>query len=79
MAVTLYLQQRGRNFWVTLLPMIFLLGVTLYAMILKARDFYRAHNWPLLIVGLLLLSLALWLVLEAILRLRSSVSRVEEV
>ncbi len=79
LAVTLYLQQRGRNFWVTLLPMIFLLGVTLYAMVLKARDFYQAHNWPLLIVGLVLLLLALWLVLEAILRLRAPTVSAEEV
>ncbi len=75
LAVTLYLQQRGRNFWVTLLPMIFLLSVTLYAMVLKIRDFWSPHDpakreWPLLVVGLMLLLIALWLVVEAILRLR---------
>ena len=79
LAVTLYLQQRRRNFWVTLLPMIFLLSVTLYAMVLKARDFYRMRNWPLLVVGILLLMIAVWLVIEAILRLRKPAAPVEEV
>ena len=77
LAVTLYLQQRGRNYWVTLIPMIFLLSVTLYAMVLKIRDFWSAahpekRDWTLLSVGTLLLVIALWLVVEAILRLRRS-------
>ena len=52
--------------------MIFLLSVTLYAMVLKIRDFWRGSEWPLLVVGVLLFIIAVWLVIEAILRLRRS-------
>lgn len=70
LAVTLYLLQRKRNFWVTLVPMVLLLATTLLAMVAKVRDFWRAREIPLLVVGSLLLVLAVWLVVEAILRLR---------
>jgi carbon starvation protein len=70
LAVTVYLAQRGRNFWVTLLPMVLLLTTTLVAMVLKVVDFWRAREIPLLVLGLLLIVLALWLVVEAGLRLR---------
>lgn len=69
LCVTVYLVQRGRNFWVTLLPMIFLLSTTLVAMIAKVRDFQRIGNVALLVVGSILILLAVWLILEAVVRL----------
>ena len=71
LAVTVYLVQRGRNYWISLIPMVLLLGTTMIAMGMKIGDFARAREIPLLVVGSLLLLLALWLVVEAILRLRS--------
>jgi carbon starvation protein len=77
LAVTVYLAQRGRNFWVTLVPMIFLLAITLWAMVEKVVDFWRAREIPLLVLGILLIVLALWLVAESILRWRRGISPAE--
>ena len=48
-----------------------LLATTLVAMVTKVRDFWRAGETPLLVVGSLLIVLATWLVVEAVLRLRA--------
>jgi carbon starvation protein len=71
LAVTVYLVQRKRNFWVSFVPMVLLLGTTMIAMALKIQDFARMKELPLLLLGSLLFLLASWLVVEAILKLRS--------
>jgi carbon starvation protein len=70
LVTTLYLMQRGRNFWVTLIPMLFMLLSTLVAMTAKLRDFWAVGDGPLFGVGLTLLILAVWLVVEAVLCFR---------
>ncbi len=68
LAVTLYLMQRGRNFWYTAIPMVFMLLTTLTAMIIKLRDFWQLGTYLLLGVGGVILLLAIWLSVEGILR-----------
>jgi carbon starvation protein len=75
LVVTLYLFQRGRNYWVTAVPMAFMLGSTVVAMISNLRRFLA--QWSeggalLFVVGSILLVLAVWLVLEAVAALRRS-------
>ncbi|HEX2252796.1 MAG TPA: carbon starvation protein A [Thermoanaerobaculia bacterium] len=70
LVVSLYLFQRGRNFWVTAVPMLFMLLSTLAAMVTNLADFHR--RWAeggaaLLVVGAVLLVLALWLLVEGLL------------
>ena len=69
LALTLYLMQRRSRFLFTLLPMVFMLTTTIIAMVLNVRRFYLAENYLLLAVGSILLALAVWLVVEAVLRL----------
>lgn len=67
--VTLYLVQRGRNPWPTGLPAAFMLASTLVAMLINLGDFWQRRaegTWVLFGVGLVLLVLALWLVVEAL-------------
>jgi carbon starvation protein len=68
LAVTLYLMQRKRPYWYTAVPMIFMLLTTLTAMVIKLRDFWNLQTYPLLIVGSGILVLALWLAVEAVLK-----------
>ena len=75
LAVTVYLVQRRRNFWVTLLPMVGLLGTTLVAMVEKIVDFWRGREWPLLVMGIVIVAMALWLIVEAVARLRREFAR----
>lgn len=71
LTVTLYLMQRGRNYWCTLVPMVFMLVTTVIAMGIGIREFVEGRNWLLLCVGGLLLLLALWLIAEGVARLRA--------
>jgi carbon starvation protein len=71
LAVTVWLIRRRRNHYVTLIPMIALLATTLVAMVEKVGDFYAAREWLLVVLGLLLIFITLWLVVEAWLKLRS--------
>ncbi len=67
LAVTLYLLQRGKSWYYTGLPMIFMLISTLRAMFTNLVEFFHKAEWPLFLVGFVLLVLAVWLILEAIL------------
>lgn len=67
LAVTLYLLQRGKPWYYTGLPMLFMLVTTIRAMFTNVIRFFRRGEWPLFFVGIFLLVLATWLVIEAIL------------
>jgi carbon starvation protein len=68
LVVTLYLQQRGKSPWYTGLPMLFMLVATIAAMLSNLGDFWAQRGeggGTLFGVGLALLVLALWLLVEA--------------
>ncbi len=69
LVVTLYLVKRGRNPWLTGTPMLFMLVSTVFAMLSNLREFWRRWDegsGPLFVVGLVLLVLAIWLVIESL-------------
>ena len=66
LAVSIYLWQRGRNFWVTAVPCVAMLAVTLVAMVSNLRDFWAQGSGVLFGVGAVLLVLAGWLVVEGV-------------
>ncbi len=67
---TIYLYKKGKPIRYTLLPMIFMLSMTLIAMVIKEIEFWRKGEWSLVVVGGSVLFMALWLCLEAILTVR---------
>ncbi|MDH3404119.1 MAG: carbon starvation protein A, partial [Acidobacteriota bacterium] len=73
LVVTLYLYRRRRNYWVTALPMFFMMASTLAAMLVNLRVFlgqWAAGGAILFVVGSILLVLAVWLAVEAVAALR---------
>lgn len=68
LTVTLYLMQRRANYFYTLIPMAFMLVTTLVAMVYNIGTFYENGSLLLLGVGVVLLVLAAWLAVEAIVR-----------
>lgn len=70
LAVSVYLFEIRRPTVYTVLPMVFMLAVTLAAMLIKLGEFWRAGSWPLIITGLSILVLAVWLVVEAAIIIR---------
>ncbi len=77
LAVSLYLRQRGRNYWFTACPMAFMMITTLVAMGIKMRDFWNLGSYLLLSVGGIVLGLSLWLTVESVLRVRGDRERLK--
>ena len=70
LAITIYLRQRGANYWCTAVPMAFMLAVTVGAMIYELNTYWTSGQNLLLFVAASIFILSVWLVVEAILRLR---------
>ena len=75
LTITLYLIHRKRPFWYTAVPMVFMLATTLVAMFLKIRDFWASEAYLLLAIGIGILALAIWLAIEATIKLTTSRGR----
>lgn len=70
LAVSLYLYRRGKPLYYTLPPLAAMLAVTLTAMVIRLGTNLEARNWPLLVVGAVILVLVVWLVVESVLAFR---------
>jgi carbon starvation protein len=66
LAVTLYLLQRRKPWYYSGIPMIFMLISTLRAMVTNLISFFEKSEWPLFLVGFILIVLAGWLIVEAV-------------
>ena len=70
LAVTIYLRQKGRNYWYTLVPMAFMLTVTIVAMVIDIRKYFTGGQVLLLGVAVSIFVLSVWLLIEAVIRFR---------
>jgi carbon starvation protein len=66
MVATVYLRQRGRNYWVTAIPMVLMTVTTLFAMVSNLSRFLREDQWLLFVVGIVLLILAIGVTIEVV-------------
>jgi len=64
LVISLMLVRRGHPAWYTGVPMIFLLLMTISALLLQLADFYRRGEWFLLGLDLVVLVAAVWVSLE---------------
>ena len=70
LTITIYLRQRGSNYWYTFFPMVFMLTVTICAMVLDLKKYWTAGNLLLTFVAASIFTLSVWLVVEGYLRFR---------
>ena len=70
LTVTVYLRQKGSNYWYTLLPMVFMMFVTVTAMVYNLRLYYTDGQFLLTTVAACIFVLSIWLAVEAVLRFR---------
>jgi carbon starvation protein len=76
LAVTVYLRQTGRNYWYTFVPMVFMMVVTMIAMVIDLQRYWGQGNLLLTLVAASIFLLSIWLVIEAVVRFRAdSVTR----
>jgi carbon starvation protein len=60
----------GRPIRYTVVPLAFLLFMTVYALFVQLGQFYREQNWLLLVMDIVILGAALWVALEAVVVIR---------
>ena len=70
LAVTIYLRQHGRNYWYTFVPMVFMMTVTLGAMVYNLRTYWFGGQLLLTFVAACIFVMTVWLIVEAYLRFR---------
>ena len=70
LVVSVMLLKAGRRVWFTLIPMMFLLTMTVIALILQLKQFYDAGNWLLIIMDLVILACSIMVILESIATLK---------
>lgn len=78
LTVSLFLFRSGKPVIYTLVPMVGMLIMTCTAMIYKLRSTFMQHQWPLFIIGALIMILVAWLVIESMLAFRRHGSSREE-
>lgn len=64
--ITVYLMRLRKPSFMTLVPMVFMLTVTLLAMLANLKTFAAKHQYHLLVIDAVVLALAVWMVAEAV-------------
>ncbi|WBL20060.1 carbon starvation CstA family protein [Citricoccus sp. NR2] len=63
--LTVILLQLRRPIWPVFIPLLFVLVVSVYALIVQLGTFYQQGNWLLLVMDIVILICALWVIIEA--------------
>jgi carbon starvation protein len=66
MVMTVFLTKLGRATWVTIVPLTFLIVMTIPALILQLRDFWNVGNYLLVVMDLLILGASILVALEGV-------------
>ena len=62
---TVYLARHGRKIWITFLPMLFMLVMTLWGMANNLKQFLAKGDTPLVVISIVIFALTLWLLFGA--------------
>ncbi len=66
LVITVWLKRLGRNYLPTLVPMVFVFAMTLWAMVLNIQTYFAQNKVLLYTIGSAIFVLALWMILEAV-------------
>ena len=64
--ITIYLVRKQVPYGYTLIPLLFMIVMTGWAMLLNLQNFYEASNWLCFSIDLIILFLEIWMIIEAI-------------
>ncbi len=73
--IAVWVTKSGRNATAIVIPLVFLLIMTSWALIVNLKNFVEAEDWVLAPLDAVIFVLAMWLVVEALLALRGSTGR----
>lgn len=66
LTITVYLYKHGKSIIYTLVPMLFLLAMTTWAMVINIQNYIASGNTLLILLGVLIFILEIWIVLEGV-------------
>lgn len=66
LVVTVVLMKAGRRVWFTLIPMVFLLIMSILALVLQLKTFYDQSNWLLVVLDVVILICSILVSLECV-------------
>lgn len=70
LVVSVYLYKRRKPIAYSLLPMLFMIIMTGWAMIVNVKDFFQGGQYHLFIIGVLVFLLEIWMIMESIIIMR---------
>ncbi|MBN1436327.1 MAG: carbon starvation protein A [Sedimentisphaerales bacterium] len=70
LVITIYLAHKKTAIFYTAIPMVFMILMTGWAMVLTISGFYRAQDWLLFGIGIIVFALELWMIAESYIVLR---------
>jgi carbon starvation protein len=65
LVVTVYLAKKKYPISFTLIPMILMIALSAYALVIQIENFYSKDNYLLFVIGLIVLILEIWMVIES--------------
>jgi carbon starvation protein len=71
LVVTIYLARKKTNIVYTVIPFIFMIIMTGWAMVINIQKYYATSNWLLFLIGLAVFVLEIWMIIESIIVLRT--------
>ncbi len=77
LVATVYLARKKKPVWPTLVPMLFLLTITIWGTILNFIKFVGQKNWLLSGITIITLIIAVWMIVEAIIIIMASIKKKE--
>ena len=66
LVITIYLARKKTPVAYTMIPMVFMIIMTGWAMIINLKNFYGSGNWLLFFIGLCTMVLEIWMIIESL-------------
>ena len=71
MVLSLYFWKKGRNILPLIIPMLFIMVITIISLFLKTKEFFIGKNYLLLSINMILIVLILWMIIEGVMQIKN--------
>jgi len=71
LVLTVYLAKKKYPIYFTMIPMILMVGLSAYALFIQVNRFYQSRNFLLFSIGIIVLILEVWMVVESVIVMKN--------
>ena len=71
MILSIYFWSKKRNIIPLLIPMIFIMIITIISLFIKSSEFFMSRNYLLLSINIFLITLIIWMIIEGIIQIKN--------